>query len=293
MAPAWVWARGGVEIITSDSGGFHAEVVQGLEEGCKALGLSAQVTTRADSGNGLPLLVVCLGTRALRDAAARADRSPAWAAVPVLSALLPQAAWRAGATGLPKGSSAVWLDQPVDRFVELVRQAFPGRRRLGVLFGPTSLAQEPTVERAAAQRGLGMVKATVQQPDTELFPALQRVLQGCDILLAIPDPVLYNADSLQNILIATYRQRVPMVSYTAAHVRAGATLALHTPVQEVVAQVVRALRQFAAQGTLPAAEDSDGFSVALNEQVARSLGLDLRGAAELEKAVRRAEGRSS
>lgn len=287
-------ARGaGVEILTSDAGGVYAELIAALQRDLTGSGLALSVTDRPASTGAVRSLVVTLGTKALREAAQRSLQSPAWAQVPVLAALLPQSAWRSGAAGLPRGSSAIWLDQPVDRYVELTRQALPQRRRLGVLLGPTSVGLESVLDRATLARGLTAVKANVDAPATDLFPALQGVLQNCDMLLALPDPTLYNAESLQNILIATYRQRVPMLSYTAAHARAGATLALHTPLEEVAAQLVRALRQFSTQGSLPVPEGPQGFSVVVNEQVARSLSLDLRSPAELQAAVRRAEGRPS
>lgn len=280
-----------VEMLPSEAGGVYAELMTLLQREGAALAPGLTLTQRMEPVEGGRQLVLALGTKALRDAAQRAAQSPAWAQVPVLAALLPQSAWRALAASLPKGSSAVWLDQPLERFVELARQAMPQRRRLGVLFGPSSRVLGPLLERAAAMRGLSLVKATVETPSTELFPALQGVLQDSDALLALPDPVLYNAESLQNILIATYRQRVPMISYTASHVRAGVTMALHTPIDEVATQVVRALRQFVNQNTLPVPETSQGFVVVVNEQVARSLALGLPDAAELQAAIRKAEGR--
>lgn len=282
-----------MEILASDAGGVYAELISVVQRDLAGSGLALSVSDRPASTGAVRSLVVTLGTKALREAAQRSLQSPVWAQVPVLAALLPQSAWRSGAAGLPRGSSAIWLDQPVDRYVELTRQALPQRRRLGVLLGPTSVGLESVLDRATLARGLTAVKANVDAPATDLFPALQGVLQNCDMLLALPDPTLYNAESLQNILIATYRQRVPMLSYTAAHARAGATLALHTPLEEVAAQLVRALRQFSTQGSLPAPEGPQGFSVVVNEQVARSLSLDLRSPAELQAAVRRAEGRPS
>lgn len=280
-----------VELLPSEAGGVYAELMAIVQREAAALGPGLTLTQRMEPTEGGRQLVLALGTKALRDAAQRAAQSPAWAQIPVLAALLPQSAWRSLAAGLPRGSSAIWLDQPLERFVELARQALPQRRRLGVLFGPSSKLVAPLLERAATTRGMSLVKATVEVPATDLFPALQGVLQDSDVLLALPDPVLYNAESLQNILIATYRQRVPMISYTASHVRAGVTMALHTPIDEVATQVVRVLRQFVNLGTLPAPETSHGFVVVVNEQVARSLALGLPETAELQAAVRKAEGR--
>ena len=58
----------------------------------------------------------------------------------------------------------------------------------------------------------------------------------------------------------------------------------------MAAQLVKALRQFVTQGVLPAPDGPQGFSVSVNEQVARSLSLVLRSPGELQTAVLRAEG---
>lgn len=284
--PVGVHANTGVVVLAPESGGVHGELLAAVRQAAQSAGVSLQVVASAAAVPSAARLVLTLGSRALRDAAERSQ-------APVLAAFIPHAVWQASATGVPSGSSAIWLDQPVRRMVELAAQSMPQRRRLGVLLGPTSSTLEGALDRAVAARGLIAVKARVDNaPAEELFPALQGVLQNADLLLALPDPALYNAESLQNVLIATYRQRVPMLSYTAAHARAGATLALHTPLEDVAAQLARALRQFAIQGVLPAPEGPQGFSVVVNEQVARSLSLDLRSPAELQVAIRRAEGRS-
>lgn len=288
------WARQPtVELWSSDSGGLYAEMATLLQRDTADLPLDWAVAEDGGSESGpLPALVVTLGAKALREAALRAHQKPAWGQVPVLAALLPQSAQRSMPHPLPRGSSAIWLDQPVERWMELLRQALPQRRRIGVLLGAESLAVEPVLVRAAAARGLELVRGVVRSPADELYPALRTVLQRADVLLALPDPQLFGADALQNILIASYRQRVPMVSYSAAHVRAGATLALHTPIEQVSLQVASALRAFASGRGLPAPQAAQGFAVAVNTQVARSLGLDMRSASELEAAVRRQEGRT-
>lgn len=289
------WARQPtVELWPSDSGGLYAEMAALLQRDTADLPLDWADAEDGGSESGpLPALVVTLGAKALREAALRAHQKPAWGQVPVLAALLPQSsAQRSMPHPLPRGSSAIWLDQPVERCMELLRQALPQRRRIGVLLGAESLAVEPALVRAAAARGLELVRGVVRSPADELYPALRTVLQRADVLLALPDPQLFGADALQNILIASYRQRVPMVSYSAAHVRAGATLALHTPIEQVSLQVASALRAFASGRGLPAPQAAQGFAVAVNTQVARSLGLDMRSASELEAAVRRQEGRT-
>lgn len=285
-----------VELLWSDDGGVYAELGLALARDTATLPVTLRRRMLAGpAGQGasaaVPGLVVALGGQAVREALQRAAASATWRPVPLLAALLPQSAYPALAPDWPRNASAVWLDQPVERFLEVLRQAMPRRRRVGVLLGPTSKALAPALGRAAAQRGLQLVQAEVATAD-ELYPALQRVLQGAEVFLALPDPLLFNAAALQNILIAAYRQRVPLMSYAAAHVRAGATLALHTPIELVSLQVAQAIGDWALGRGLPPPALAQGFAVAINAQVARSLALDLPSTGELEAAVRRQELRS-
>jgi ABC-type uncharacterized transport system substrate-binding protein len=115
------------------------------------------------------------------------------------------------------------------------------------------------------------------------------VLAEADVLLALPDTRVFNAGSLQNILITTYRQRVPLVAFSAAYVKAGATLALYASPAQAASQAAAMVRIFlGGRGLLPP-QSALEFSVALNERVARSLGLPDDDPAALADTLRRQE----
>ena len=122
-----------------------------------------------------------------------------------------------------------------------------------------------------------------------VFSDLQQVLSGSDVFLALADPLVFNSNSIQNILLTTFRAQVPVVAFSPAYVRAGALLALHaTPEQagrQAAGLVLEALRG------LPLPErpvESNDFEVSVNEHVARVFGLQLDAKA-LRLALRRAE----
>ncbi len=280
-------------MLAVDQGAVYDRLKSVLHPESVGAGLRLRWEDRAEAGAGpLPRCVLTLGTRSLQMAVSRSRESSAWGQVPVLAALVPRATYWGLAAQLPKKSSAIWLDQPLERYMALLRAALPRHRRVGVLVGPSSPFRLDAIETAAGKQGLQVVHAVVQAQVGSVFPGLQAVLGACDVLLVLPDPSIYNADSLQNILIASYRQRVPLVSYAAAHAPAGATLALHTPVDSVAAQALSALRHLAQNPDLPAPQGPAGLGVAVNDQVARSLGLDVWVPSDLEAAVRRLEGRS-
>lgn len=238
-----------------------------------------------------PQLVVTLGVAAYRGVAERARPGGLLNKVPVLAGLLPRSAYEPIAGRPVSLGGAVFLDQPVERYLALLAHAMPGRRRVGVLWGPTSLPLRPALQRAATVMGMRLIEGQVPEgaDPTEVYPVLLKVLSESDVLLGLPDPLIFNAQSLQNLLIAAYRQRVPILTYSAAHVAAGATLALHVLPVQVGTRLGVMTRNVLAGAVMPPPGLTPDFSVAVNAQVGRSLGLSLETPEALAAALRQME----
>ncbi|OGB72319.1 MAG: hypothetical protein A2486_00830 [Burkholderiales bacterium RIFOXYC12_FULL_65_23] len=286
-AEAEVW------VVLSENGGAYAEAVRALQEAWARefrLALNWRVATWSELPldlEPLPQLTVTLGARACLEAVELTLANPALARVPLLATLLPQASYPAlAAKVLARNSSALFLDQPPERIARLLRLALPEHKRVGVLFGPDSLAVRPVLSRALAARGLTLVEQTILNGDKGVYPSLRALFDESDLLLVMPDKLVYSPQNMPNILLAAYRQRIPLVSYSAAHVRAGALLALHTAPADTATQIAQAVHQLLSSRKLPAPALADAYSVAVNDQVARSLGLSLPTPAALALALK-------
>lgn len=226
---------------------------------------------------------VGLGVRATQSLLA------AGTSVPVLSALIPRRSFEQvlQASGRsPSGSlSAVYLDQPLRRQLALVRLVVPQARQVGVLLGPDSVAQLSELRRQAQGVGLMLRHAEVTG-DQDHFQALQEVLDGSDLLLALADPMVFNSTNIQNTLLSSFKARVPMMAFSPAYVRAGASVALYSSPAQVGKQVAQVVVDALRGGQLPTKpSDPDDFLVAVNPSVTRALGLTLDGA-QLRQALR-------
>lgn len=215
---------------------------------------------------------VTLGSEALVRALQRDGRPP------VVSALIPRQGFERLLRDNPgKGGAAavaVYLDQPFTRQLELVHQALPDVRRIGVLWGQESLLQQSSLQTAVQVRGMELVSGTVAGP-ASLFSGLKTVLDDAGVLLAVADPQVYNSGTIANILLATYRGRVPMVAFSPAYVKAGALLAVYSTPRQIGTQAGAMARTVLQGGAVPVSQYPQDFSVAVNEHVARSLGLAL------------------
>ncbi len=262
-----------VWVALSDGGGAYAEAAEAARREIQRGGVVAVEILPwqqfLGAGRVPPRLVIALGSGALAGMAESELRAP------LLATLLPRVAYerqaeRAGQFG--RVHSAVFLDQPPARQLDLLRLALPERRRVGVVFGPESRQLAPLLRRAAGERGL--VLATVEAPvGGNLFPLLQALFDESDLLLALPDPAVYNGLTIQNILTAAYRHRIPLIGFSPAYVKAGALLSLYSTPAQVGAQAGEIARGVLAGRPLPPPQGPRDFSVAVNVDVARSLGV--------------------
>lgn len=233
-----------------------------------------------------PRLYVALGTEACMRLA-RVERK-----APVLCTLLPRASFERvlSESGRRSGAqfSALFLNQPITRQLDLVKLALPNAHRVGVLLGAESQQQESALRTAAWARNLKLVSVMIQ-PDESLFSGLKKVVDESDLLLALADPQIYNSATIQNILLTSFRSQVPMMAFSPAYVRAGALLAVYSTPEQIGYQAGAMARSVLNGQALGAPQFPQLFEIGVNEHVARSLGLKL-DARELSDRLRRQEG---
>ncbi len=285
LVGAWCWVctahATGIVLISGERSAGYAEAAEALLTEMEKNGMARtevrQVLASELSGEDMAALgksmFVTLGTDALRQVLARAPR------LPVLATLIPRSSYERVLKESDKRPAtpvvALYLDQPFTRQLDLLRLALPEARRVGVLWGPESQSQWPMLSSAAQSRGLELVQASVT--GNNLFNGLKTALEDADVFLAVADPQVFNSSNISNILLATYRARIPMVAFSPAYVRAGALLSLHTTPTQIgnqAAQMVRSILQGGGVSQYPM-----DFHVSVNEQVARSLGLQVNAEA--------------
>ena len=242
---------------------------------------------RADDGAQLSsnALIVTLGTRAAQAVAALAPRSL------VLHTLLPRSAFEKLPTRGDEGRrvSAVFIDQPAARQIELLRIALPDWTRIAFITSRESADLGHRLVTSARDRRL---RPTLEQlnEESELYPTLQRVLAEPAVLVAVPDAILFNNRTISNILLTAYHLRSPVVGFSPAYVKAGALFALYSTPTQIGQQAGEAARAGLASGSLPPPAAPRHFRVDVNRYVARSMGINLDDATTLQERLERSEG---
>lgn len=232
-------------------------------------------------------LTVAIGSQAAQ-ALARLDIPR-----PMLHILLPAATYDRLPRPHTEGAqmSGIFIDQPASRQIALLRLALPEWKRIALISGTNSSALARALADSAAASQLQVQSTSILSSD-DLYPALQQVLTEPAALFALPDPVLFNSYTIQNILLTTYRKQSPVIGFSAAYVRAGALLGLYsTPTQigtQAAVQVARVLR---GERLLPPAHPTR-FEVDVNRNVARSLGMEIKPGKQLAAELSLQEGRA-
>lgn len=226
---------------------------------------------RASSARGVQL-VVAMGVEAATEMAHGESRAP------VLCVFVPSASFDVIARTSPRKAqgqlSAIYLNQPFGRQLDLVQLALPQHQRIGVLLGSHSSTQIPFLDEERRKRSLTLIQAQVDGREP-MFTKLQTVLDASQVLLALPDPQVYNSGSVQNILLSALRAGVPMVSFSPAYVKAGALLAIYTTPAQVGLQAAQVARAVTQGRDLPPPQYPRDFWIDVNASLARSMNLTI------------------
>jgi ABC-type uncharacterized transport system substrate-binding protein len=230
-------------------------------------------------------LIVTLGTDALRHVASRNPKAA------VIAGLIPRIAFervlQESTRKNPPPLAALYLDQPLGRQIDLLRLALPAARRIGVLWGPESILQQSQLNAALSARGMELSEGLVSD-STSLITALRSALNAADALLAVADGIAFNPSTASNILLTSYRAKIPVMAFSPAYVKAGALLSVHSAATQAGTQLAAMATQFLQTSTLPASQYPQEFSITVNDYVAHSLGLTL-DAKVLTERLRRLE----
>lgn len=265
-----------VVIVPSSESESYAAIVRRIDQEVVSRGLGRSRTVGVNNvatltGVSPRTVIVAVGLKATQAVAALLID------VPLISTLIPEAGFRA-AIQRPRQSppppvTAIYLDQPLARQLDLIRATRPDAKRVGVLLGPQSGMQLPALQAEARRRGLQLNVAKISS-ELELFPALDGVLKDADVLLSLPDQIVFNPQTVPSVLFNAYRHRVPVIGFSQAYVRAGALAAVFSTPEQLADDVVDILaRSVDSPRVLPPPMHPGRFSVTINYQVARSLDL--------------------
>ncbi len=263
----------GIRILISEDSPFSSQL------GAKVESLLRHGETGSGSGGAIPSsrpLAVAIGSKAFRQALDTVPADVALIGIAVPSAQLDVAVRTRGG---PVGG--VYLEMPLSRWGNLIQVAFPARKAVGVLVTPQLQSKVSRLEALLSERSIRLFSERVDR-ESDVGGAVERLTQNVVLLLATPDPLVYSPNSVQPLLLTTYRSGVPVVAFSEAYLRAGATAALFSTVDQLALQATELIHGVREGRALSLPTYPRYYSVGVNATVARSLGIQMPSAQEIE-----------
>jgi putative ABC transport system substrate-binding protein len=170
--------------------------------------------------------------------------------------------------------SAIFIDQPWERQINFLRAVLPEHKRIGLLYSKGMHFDKAELNKLLTRHGATLIEKTTDS-DGALFNDLESILSESDVLLAVPDSAVYNSNNIRNILLESYRHGVPLVGLSQSYVDAGAVCAIFSTVKQLAVQSSENVILFAKTRQLSNPQYPVTFTIAFNQQVARSLEIEL------------------
>jgi len=299
-SPCSSFASVDVLVISSNSGDVYQKVDENIQANfypaCAALNngcpsvkwQSIDVNNEqrlTESLDNKPSLIVTLGGKAAFWAL---EHNPA---SPIVFTLIPKQTFNSMKQDIPDGMEyfVLFLDQPFDRQFKLIKYALPDRTRVGALLGPLSSKLGPELKRDADANNFSL-NTVILDDKKNIGRSLKTLLDVSDVLFSVPDPLVFNRQSIFSILLTTYHSRTPVVGFSKAYVKAGALIALYSSPEQIGRHTAEIIADYYHGSSMPLPNHGYPryFSVATNNNVARSLDISLPEPDELTKLLKRA-----
>lgn len=274
-----------VLVVTGDANPVYQKFVGAFKQDLPT-GIQVRLVERAEEFSDSSQqadLILSVGIKATEWVAGRTK-------TPLLAAMVPRygtAELLATGPGAAR-TSVIFLDQPWDRQAALLRAALPDRARVGVLYSSASAFEISELRRQLARHGATLIEKRSTTAEL-LFDDLDEILSRCDVLLALPEGRIFNGANIRNILLSSYNRGIPLVGFSEAFVTAGALMAVFSTPEQLAAQARAATIAYARLRRLPDSQAPAQFNIAVNQEVARSLGITVKPPAALRALIETAK----
>lgn len=181
---------------------------------------------------------------------------------------------------------AILLDQPFARYLAFCKLLL-GLDSVGIMLEGDP-ENDPPLARPPDDYSLTLNRYRLDAAN-KLLPVLRQLLQENDALLMLPQQSIYNPDTLKAVLLTSYRGQKPAISYSPAHVRAGALASIYSSPVDIGRHLAQVVNQRLEQPSAATAgfEYARFYSIATNPSVAQSLAINLLDEGDLRSRLDR------
>ena len=181
--------------------------------------------------------------------------------------------------------SAIFFNQPASRYLALIKNITSLSGTVSLIYSDYSESFYNQLFAAAQKQNVTVIEKKISNPD-DIYKALDEILEQSDVLLALPDPTIYNRRSIKTIFLTSYQRGIPIIGFSESYTKAGAIGSIHSNLDDVALQLSEAIIYFTENSyTLPEKAYPRYFRISSNTKVARSLGITLDDNDEIHKQI--------
>lgn len=224
---SWAFAAGDIHIISSRQNEQFSETIEAFKQAISATHnkihfIVTDISNDNSQSNPVDLqslqteLVFALGSQATKLALSQSKNIPVVSALILSEDLIMQSS---NATGIV-------LRYPMSIQLKWLKKVLPDVKRVGILYSPdknSELVKE--AKQQATKIGLEIVSIEVDNP-RNLPAALDEMYRRSDVLMAIPDSAIYSGNTLKQVMLSSFRNRIPLIGLSRNWVKAGAIYAI-------------------------------------------------------------------
>ena len=180
----------------------------------------------------------------------------------------------------------IYINQPVNRYIKLFKALFPDGKNL--VFATTKEKSKTSQRIKISSKNLHVVyKEFLIQQNQNIPRTFIRNLDNNDVLLALPNSEIYNANSAKNILLSTYHANVPIIAYSKSFAKAGALISLYSSIDNVAEKTASTVNKIFNEAPLKQKEYyPDEFTIEINSAVARSLNINIEPESVIKRKIK-------
>ncbi len=181
---------------------------------------------------------------------------------------------------------SILLDQPLQRYLSFIKYLI-ATQKIGIIKHKNNKISSEKLIELSTTFDLNLEQYLFESGDNPVN-TVRDLLQINDVLLSLPNPEIYNRQTLKGILLTSYRQNKPMISYSPAHVKSGALAAIYSSPENIGNQIADLLNKLLEDKSFKPSSHyfASEYEITINYRVARSLGLKLTGKKEILKKLK-------
>lgn len=178
-----------------------------------------------------------------------------------------------------KNITGASMNVPVDQTLRMLKQLGPQIRRVGIVFDRAKTGYlVARAEAVAREEGMQLVAREIHSAK-EAIPALDALGgQGIDALWVLPDETNLAPTVLQQMLLFSYRRKVPLIGLSESQAQMGAVLSLSFASSEDIGRQAGELANSILAGKAPAEipyTTARRVRLTVNLKAAQKLGMEI------------------